>query len=73
MAGRMAIHSVGRAKLGNDERLAAIRQLDAQARALEGHVAGPSFDAFIAEEKQRAPEYGGRTVFDNKPPTLTET
>lgn len=70
---RVLKDAVGRAKLGNDERLAAIRQLDAQARALEGHVSGPTFDAFIAEEKQRAPEYGGRTVFDNKPPTLTET
>lgn len=61
---RVLKDAVGKAKLGNDERLAAIRQLDAQARALEGHVAGPSFDRFIAEEKERAPEYGGRTVFD---------
>jgi hypothetical protein len=62
---RVLKDAVGRAKLGNDERLAAIRQLDAQARALEGHVAGPSFEEFIAEEQGRAPEYGGRTVFDS--------
>jgi uncharacterized protein len=63
---RVLKDAIGKARLGNDERLAAIRQLDAQARALEGHVAGPSFDQFIAEEKARAPEYGGRTVFDRK-------
>jgi hypothetical protein len=63
---RVLKDAVARAKLGNDERLAAIRQLDAQARTLEGHVAGPSFDQFIAEEQAGAPEYGGRTVFDRK-------
>ena len=62
---RVLKDAVGRAKLGNDERLAAIRQLDAQARALEGRVAGPSFEEIIAEEKGRAPEYSGRTVFDS--------
>jgi len=61
---RVLKDAVARAKLGNDERLAAIRQLDAQARALEGHVCGPSFERFIDEERTRAPEYGGRTVFD---------
>lgn len=61
---RVLKEAVGRAKLGNDERLAAIRRLDAQARAVEGHVAGPSFDAFVSEERARAGEYGGRTVFD---------
>ena len=63
---RVLKQAVGRAKLGNDERLAAIRQLDAQARALEGSVTGPSFDAWVAAEKTRSAEYGGRTVFDNR-------
>ncbi|GFE82754.1 hypothetical protein GCM10011487_47540 [Steroidobacter agaridevorans] len=63
---RVLKDAVGRAKLGNDERLAAIRQLDAQARALEGQVCGPSFDEFISEERANAAEYGGRTVFDPK-------
>jgi hypothetical protein len=63
---RVLKDAVGRAQLGNDERLAAIRRLDAQARALEGHVAGPTFDEFIADERSRAVEYGGRTVFDGK-------
>jgi hypothetical protein len=61
---RVLKDAVGRAKLGNDERLAAIRQLDAQARALEGRVSGPSFERFISEEHANAAEYGGRTVFD---------
>jgi hypothetical protein len=63
---RVLKDAVGRAKLGNDERLAAIRQLDAQARALEGRVVGPSFDEFISEERSNAAEYGGRTVFDGR-------
>jgi hypothetical protein len=61
---RVLKEAVARAKLGNDERLAAIRQLDAQARALEGRVTGPGFDAYISEERAHAAEYGGRTVFD---------
>lgn len=63
---RVLKDAVARAKLGNDERLAALRRLDAQARALEGRVAGPSFDAFIADERARSGEYGGRTVFSRK-------
>lgn len=59
---RVLKDAVSRAKLGNDERLAAIRQLDEQARALEGQVTGPSFDEFIADEKARTADYGGRTV-----------
>lgn len=63
---RVLKDAVGRAKLGNDERLAALRQLDAQARALEGQVIGPSFAEFISEERANAAEYGGRTVFDGQ-------
>jgi hypothetical protein len=57
--------AVHQAKLGNDDKLAAIRQLDRQSRALERAAQGPSFEAFIAEERSRASEYGGRTVFDD--------
>lgn len=63
---RVLKDAVGRAKLGNDERLAAIRRLDAQARALEGRVTGPSFDELICEERASSDEYGGRTVFDGR-------
>ena len=51
------------AKLGNDERLDAIRRLDAQARQLERRAAGPTFEGFIAAECRCSPAYGGRSVF----------
>ena len=52
-----------RAKLGNEERLDAIRRMDAETRRLERFVSGPSRPAYIAEERLRSPEYGGRSVF----------
>ncbi len=55
--------AVEKAKLGQDEKLGAIRRLDDQARRLEAYASGPSVDAFIAEERQRSHEYGGRSVF----------
>jgi hypothetical protein len=64
--------AVSQAKLGNDERLGAIRRLDEQARRLERIATGPSLDAFIAEERARAHEYGGRSVFGWEPPATDE-
>ncbi|HUC19132.1 MAG TPA: DUF763 domain-containing protein [Acetobacteraceae bacterium] len=55
--------AVRKAKLGQDEELAAIRQLDAQARLLERHVSGPPVADLIAEERRRSPSFGGRSVF----------
>lgn len=52
-----------RAKLGNEERLEAIRRMDAETRRLERSASGPSLPAFVAEERLRSPEYGGRSVF----------
>jgi hypothetical protein len=60
--------AVAGAKLGNDEKLAAISRLDAQARRLERHATGPSLDPFIAEERTRSHDYGGRSVFGWEPP-----
>ncbi|MGZ8997351.1 MAG: DUF763 domain-containing protein [Allosphingosinicella sp.] len=51
--------AVEQAKLGQDEKLGAIRRLDDQARRLEGYKKGPSLDAFLAEERSRSHEYGG--------------
>ena len=65
---RVLKHAVDRAKLGNDDRLAALRRLDAQAKALERTASGPSFDEFIAREREHAAEYGGRTVFSGPRP-----
>ncbi|HEY0311208.1 MAG TPA: DUF763 domain-containing protein [Allosphingosinicella sp.] len=59
--------AVEQAKLGQDEKLAAIRRLDDQARRLERYVSGPSFEAVIAEERARSHEYGGRSVFGHEP------
>jgi hypothetical protein len=55
--------AVEKAKLGNEEKLAAIRRLDEQARRLERYADGPSLPAFVAEERRRSHEYGGRSVF----------
>lgn len=60
--------AVAGAKLGNEERLGAIRRLDAEARRLEAHATGPSFPAFLAEERRRSHDYGGRSVFGWEPP-----
>ncbi len=60
--------AVAQAKLGNDEKIGAIRRLDEQARRLERHATGPSFERFMAEERGRSHEYGGRSVFGWEPP-----
>lgn len=51
-----------RARLGNDDRLAAIRRLDAQARRLERTAVTPDFAAFVADERARSDAYGGAMV-----------
>jgi hypothetical protein len=55
--------AVRSAKLDRDERLAALKRLDDQARQLERHAAGPSFDALMEEERKSSSGYGGRSVF----------
>ena len=59
--------AVTQAKLGNDERLAALQRLDTQARNLERIATGPSLPAHIAEEFERSHDYGGRSVFGWEP------
>ena len=60
--------AVSRAKLGDEEKLGAIRRLDDQARLLEREAKGPSLDAFTAEERRRSHDYSGRSVFGWAPP-----
>jgi uncharacterized protein len=55
--------AVQNAKLGRDEELGALRRLDEQSRKLELQANGPPFVNFIAEEIDRSPAYGGRSVF----------
>jgi hypothetical protein len=54
--------AIAKARLGQGERLAALRRLDAQARRLEG-VRGPSFAAFAAGERDASAAFSGRSVF----------
>jgi hypothetical protein len=62
---RVLRRAVDGAKLGQDERMAVLRRLDAQARSLEAAAAGtgPTFEAFVAEERAASATYGGRTGF----------
>jgi hypothetical protein len=54
--------AVQKARLGNDDRMAALRQLDRQARALEAGASGPSIEELFDRERRRSGELGGRTV-----------
>jgi hypothetical protein len=62
---RVLKYAVVKARLGASEELSAIKRLDAQARAVEGKVSGPSFYGYIDEEWRRSKDYGGRTVVDD--------
>jgi len=55
--------AVRKAKLGRAEELGALKRLDDQARRLERHATGPTVQELIAQERQRSPSYGGRSVF----------
>jgi hypothetical protein len=59
--------AVTRAKLGNEDRLEALRRLDEQARRIERSVAGPSLPECVAEEMRRSHEYAGRSMFGWEP------
>jgi hypothetical protein len=64
--------AVRHAKLGREEELQAIRRLDAQARRLEATARGPSVEAYVAEERRRSHEYGGRSIFGWEPAPAAE-
>jgi hypothetical protein len=55
--------AVASAKLGQDDRLHALKRLDAESRRLEAVADGGCFDAVLAEERARSASYGGRSVF----------
>ena len=72
---RVLRRAVDRARLGDGERLDAIRRLDDEARRLEhaaaAAAAGPAdVDAFLAAERRRAHAYGGMTVRGPAEPLL---
>ncbi|MET1028039.1 MAG: DUF763 domain-containing protein [Dongiaceae bacterium] len=60
--------AVQSAKLGQDEKLAALKRLDLQAREVERRAAGPAVETVIAEERRLSHAYGGRSVFGWEPP-----
>ena len=64
--------AVQNAKLGQEERLAAIRRLDDQARRLERHASGPSVEALLADEMRQSHRYGGRSVFGWEPAPVVD-
>ncbi|NHO31378.1 DUF763 domain-containing protein [Acetobacter fallax] len=64
--------AVTAAKLGNEERLEAVRRLDEQARRLEARVSGPSLETYIAGERAASYSYGGRSVFGWEPPPVRD-
>jgi uncharacterized protein len=64
---KVAVH---RARLGQSEKLAAIRRLDQQARRLERHISGPSVEALFTGERARSHQYGGRSVFGAELPPI---
>ena len=59
--------AVHKAKLGQDDRLAAIARLDDEARRVERRAAGPPVEDLIAEERRLSPSFGGRSVFGWEP------
>jgi hypothetical protein len=59
--------AVQRAKLGEDERLAAIKRLDEHARRIDAAAMTPAdFDRAVAAERQAKAALGGRTVADDR-------
>ena len=59
---RVLTQAVSRAKLGQADKLSAIRRLDVEARRLERTARSVDVDAFIEREWDRSPEWDGMTV-----------
>jgi hypothetical protein len=52
-----------RARLGHDERLDALRRLDAQSRRIErAACGGPDFDTWVARQRELSPSLRGRAI-----------
>ncbi|RMH40232.1 MAG: DUF763 domain-containing protein [Deltaproteobacteria bacterium] len=59
---RVLRQAVDRAKLGNDDKLAAIRRLDREARRLERAIAGGDWREIVARQWRASHRLGGRAV-----------
>lgn len=62
--------AINRAKIGNSDKIEAIRKLSEISRkAEENFTPNSNFDALIQKERDESHQYGGRTIFGNaKPP-----
>jgi hypothetical protein len=60
---RVLKSALQQAKLGRDEEMRALKRLDDQARRLERTATGPSFETFVASERDSSPLLGGRSVY----------
>ena len=60
---RVLKSAVGKAALGRDDELAALKNLDRESRRLEAAATGPTVESYIAEERDQSAAYGGRSVF----------
>jgi hypothetical protein len=66
---RVLKDAVAKAKLGNDERLAALRRLDREARRMEKDTSDELLQITVEHEWSQKELYGGRTVMDDRPKT----
>ncbi|HYC57387.1 MAG TPA: DUF763 domain-containing protein [Candidatus Binatia bacterium] len=60
--------AVDAARMGNAEKLAALRRLDDQSRVMERMAAGETFQSIVDAERSAAARLRGRTVFDEPTP-----
>jgi uncharacterized protein len=59
--------AVQKAKLGQEDMLAALKRLDEEARRVERRAGGPPLADVIAEERRLSHSFGGRSVFGWEP------
>ncbi len=73
---RVVKRAVSAAKLGESDRLSAIRRLDEAQRRIDRdakHLAGPAFEELVDAERRRSRSYGGRTVISESTPRSLPT
>jgi uncharacterized protein len=59
--------AVEKARLGQDDKLAALKRLDDEARRVERRATAPPVEDVIADELRLSHSYGGRSVFGWEP------
>jgi hypothetical protein len=71
---RVMRDAVERARIGQDDRLWALRRLADESRRLESALRGPPFDEIVLRERRRSSSYGGMTVSGPapRPPPRTD-